>query len=141
MWFLSAIPLIGKLFDFGSNVTNAIRDLQLRKVDAQSEKEKAEIQERIDQLQAQAGLQSDEAKAGIKLNAFARFLFFGFPAGAVIWKYIVFDKVLGSFVGCAAPVANVYLDSCKIFRTDGLDTNMWWVVFAVASFYLVTSKK
>lgn len=140
MWFLQAIPIIGKIFDFGNNITNAIRDLNIRKVQAQSEKEKAQIQKEIDQLQAQATLQGIEANSKNQLNAFVRFTLFGLPAGLAIWKLVVFDKIIGSLTGCSGTVSPVHMDACKIFRTDSFDVNMWWVILASAGFYLVTSR-
>lgn len=137
---LSAIPLIGKFFEFGNNVTNAIRDLQLSKIKAQTDKEKAQIQERIDQLQAIAAVQSIEAKES-KINAIARFTLFGLPAGVAIWKLVVWDKVIGSYTGCAGKFAELHLDQCKTFRTDNFDPNMWWVILAAAGFYLITNKR
>lgn len=136
MWFLSAIPVIGKLFDFGNNVTNAIRDLQLSKVQAQSEKEKAQIQERIDQLQAIASVQS-----GNDVNRHYRFWGFGFPSAAILWKYIVWDKVLGAYVGCTGKLDEAGLQACSMWRTDGLSPEMWYAVTAAITFYLLTNRK
>ena len=141
MWFLQLIPFVGKFFDFGNNVTNAIRDLQLSKVQAKSDKEKAEIQERIDQLNAISAVNQSDNTATNKLSQFARFVLFGLPAGLAIWKLVVFDKIIGSLLKCAGPVAPVYMDSCKIFRTDPLDANMWWVIGAAVGFYLITTRK
>lgn len=140
MWFLSAIPLIGKFFDFGNNVTNAIRDLQISKVNAQTDREKAQIQERIDQLKSISNVQVAEAKES-RINAFARFALFGLPAGIAIWKLVVWDKVVGSASGCAGKFAELHLDQCKTFRTDNFDPNMWWVILAAAGFYLLANKR
>lgn len=141
MWFLQAIPVIGKLFSTVDNVTNAIRDLQVAKVQAGTEKEKAEIQARIDQLHDIRAVNESDNNATNRLNQIARFTLFGLPAGIAIWKLVVFDKVIGSFSGCASPVAAMHMDACRIFRTDPLDANMWWVILAAGAFYLVTTAK
>lgn len=134
MWFLSAIPLIGKLFGTVDNVTNAIRDLQLAKVKAETDKEKAQIQERIDQLNAIALVQS-----GNDVNRYFRFWGFGFPSAAILWKYIVWDKIIGAYLGCAGEAGKAA--DCAVFRTDGLSPEMWWAVTAAITFYMLTNKK
>jgi hypothetical protein len=139
LWDL--ISIIPNAFKTVDNVTNAIRDLQLAKVQAGTEKEKAAIQERIDQLHEIRLANESDNNAVNKLNQIARFVLFGLPASLVIWKLLVFDKVIGSLVKCSGPVAPMLVDSCKVFRTDSLDPNMWWVIIAAAGFYLVTTRK
>ncbi len=134
LWLLQAIPLVGKLFGTIDNVTNALRDLELRKVQAKSDKEKAEIQERIDQLNAIASVQTSQ-----DVNRHFRFWGFGFPASAILWKYIVWDKIIGAYVGCAGEAGKA--DACAIWRTDGLSPEMWWAVTAAITFYMLTNKK
>lgn len=137
---LSSLPLIGKFFEFGNNVTNAIRDLQLSKVNAKSEKEKAEIQERIDQLNAIASLQSVEATATSRVNSLGRLIMFGVPASVAFWKFVVYDNVIGAFVGCNFKGAHL-VDGCKTFGTPDFSPNVWYIIMMVCGFYLLHTRK
>lgn len=140
MWFLQLLGLAPKVFGTIDNITNAIANERLAVINAKTAKEKQESLERLGALERQAAVQIAEAQPNANpLGTIFRFVAFGLPAGLAIWKLVVWDKVAGSFAGCAGKFGT--LDGCEVFRTDSFDPNMWWVVLAAAGFYLVTSRK
>lgn len=77
----------------------------------------------IARLEARASLQEEEARSGIKLNAFARLLIFGVPVGFILWKLLIWDKGVCPAVGWEC-------------RTD-MSADLWSVVKWTAGFYLL----
>src|ERR1035437_6697318 len=73
------------------------------------------------------------AEAGAsRLNIIVRSAM-GFSVAIVLAKLFVWDKVIGSLVGCSqAPVG-----TCGIFVTDPLDDNQWHVIMVVIGFYFL----
>jgi hypothetical protein len=51
----------------------------------------------------------------------------------VLAKLLVWDKVIGSIVGCSQAKAG----TCGIFTTDQLDSNQWNIIMVVVGFYFV----
>ena len=129
--FLSA--LLG-FADPIAKITAALANARVDLAKAANDTEKIHAEERVRtleiQLNAAASVQAEEAKNPISafLNSFMRFLL-ALPVVAILWKYIMWDKVIGSFLG--------YSRSGSIFETDALDPNMWNVVVAVIGFYLL----
>jgi len=50
-----------------------------------------------------------------------------------LFKVVVWDKVIGSFVGCSGTVE---AGTCRTFLTDPLDPKMWGVFMAVVIAYM-----
>lgn len=116
-------------------VSDNIKELEVKKVEASSNKEKAlidaqiaEAHDRKDVLVAEAG-----NRVATMLNGTMRFAIAVGPA-ALIFKIFLWDKVLGSLYGCRAQVMAQY---CDRFGTDKLDTNLWAVVTAIIAFYFM----
>jgi hypothetical protein len=132
--FLTGLgPIIGSL---GGKIV----DLQQAKVQAESDKERAYIQKEIEEVQARQA--AFVAEAGSRVGAF--FLGFmqvtaAFGPIAYLTKMLAWDKVMGSFYGCAGEWGR-HVSECKTFVTDPIDENMWWVVTAVIAFLFVASK-
>lgn len=136
---LQILGFLPKLLGFADNIRKDIANERIVLINAKTAKEKQESLERIQQLEMQAAVQVAEAEGKNPLGVIFRFVAFGLPAGLAIWKLVVWDKVLGSYAGCAGKFGE--LPGCEVFRTDDFDANMWWVILAAAGFYLVTSRK
>lgn len=118
-----------------AQIAGQIMDLQRAKISASTEVQKAEFNKQIEDLHDKR--QVLVAEAGSRINAIMRFIIAIGPA-AYLTKIFVWDKVIGSIVGCAG----VNSEYCRIaFNTDTLDANLWWVALGVVGFYFLTSKK
>ena len=51
----------------------------------------------------------------------------------MLLKIFLWDKVIGSFVGCSQAAKG----TCGMFTTDALDPNLWQVVMVVLGFYFL----
>lgn len=83
--------------------------------------ERIEADRAIAALQARKDVLVAESRDNIalRIRVLAR-MFFGLPLGIFIWKVVVWDKVLGLGV------------------TDGLDTQMWNLMYMVYGFYFAS---
>lgn len=125
----SLLGLFPSLFGTVNKITDAIVNEKIKQIDAKTQQEQIASTERISALTAQRDILIAEA-AHSNVNIFMR-AFLGLPSGIVIWKLIVWDKVIGGFVGCSdAPRG-----TCKLFITDPLDDNQWRIIMIVIGFY------
>lgn len=112
-----------------SQITNKILDLQKQRLDAESNLQKAKIDQEIELAHDRRDVLV--AEAGSRINAYMRFLIALGP-GLYLFKIFAYDKVLGSLLGCREV-------SCPTFVTDPLDNNLWMVATAVVGFYFLQS--
>lgn len=134
MSLLSLLGIIPEAISLGKSITGLIQ----RKAELRSDVEKANIDASVQELQARRDILIAEAKQ--ERSAFVNACMRGFlaiPAGIALWKLIVWDKVIGSFKGCAAKLPSL---DCVTHRTDAFDANMWWVILGVVGFYFVTMR-
>lgn len=119
-----------------ANVVAKITDLKAAQVKAEGDKEKQKIDQQI--LEAEGRKAVLVAEAGNRIagtiNASMRFALAVGPA-AILLKFFLYDKVIGSFAGCAGEAGRAL--ECATFRTDSLDVYQWSVVTAVIAFYFV----
>ena len=133
--FFSILGLLTGLAGPLAQITGKITDLKLAQVQAKSNTERAEIDQRIEEAHDRKAILVAEAGQRIAgtINASMRFILALGPA-VLLSKIFVWDKVMGSFYGCAGNQGQ--LDpSCNVFRTDPLDPYLWGVVTAVIAFY------
>jgi hypothetical protein len=124
-----------------SLVVNKITDLKMARVTAQSDKERAEIDQQIEAVHDRKAVLIAEAGnriAGV-LNAGTR-MALAMPVIVVLWKLLVWDKTVGPFYGCAGSAGQI-TPGCEVFRTDILDPNLWYVVMIVSCFYFLATWK
>lgn len=132
---LSAIPIIGQLFSTVDNITNAIKDERIVKVRAKTEEERIATEERINTLQLRRDVLIN--RSGRPWDQLITTLF-AIPVLLIDVKLIVVDKIIGSFYGCTIQgLTKAQLDSCSIFRTDTLSTEMLAYIGAVHAFYFL----
>jgi hypothetical protein len=132
---LTGLPgMISGLFGTINHVTDAITNEKIAARNAQSEDERTAANERVATLQMRRDVMI--AEAGSKLNARIRA---GLALGplVILLKIFIWDKTIGSFMGCAGPAA-AHDASCKTFVTDPLDPNLWQVVMVVLGFYFLS---
>jgi hypothetical protein len=130
--WITAIPsLISGAFGTINNITAAISNEKINARNAQTAEEKIASEERVKTLEARRDLMIAEAGVS-KANILVRTAFAG-AVILVIWKLIVWDKVIGSFVGCSQAPAG----TCKIFTTDPFDDNQWHIIMVVIGFYFL----
>lgn len=127
------LGLIPGAFTTINGITNAISNERIRKIDAVTDQERIRADERIKSLEAKRSVLVAEAGMS-RTNAFLR-ASIGASVAIVIAKLEVWDKVVGSFAGCAGPMGSAL--ECAIFRTDPLDANQWAIITAVVGFYFL----
>lgn len=134
MWSLiTAIPgLLSGLFGTLNNITNAIKDEKIAQLNAKTDEERIASQERINTLEQRRAVLIAEASVS-KANIWVR-SFMALPTGFVLWKLMVWDKVVGSFAGCSG---HTLPGTCKMFLTDPLDDNQWKIIIIVVGFYFL----
>lgn len=125
--------LISGLFGTINGITTAISNQKIAVINATTEQERIAAQERVNTLQARRDVLIAEAGSGSRLNLIMRTVIAAGPAG-VILKLFLWDKVIGSLVGCSQAARG----TCGIFTTDPLDANQWTVITIVLGFYFVT---
>lgn len=125
------ISIIPNAFHTVDNITNAISNEKINARNATTEDERTHANERVKSLEARRDLMIAEAPTS-RTNLIVRAVAAS-PAIAVIWKLMLWDKVMGSLVGCSqAPFG-----TCKIFTTDQLDDNQWKIISIVYGFYFL----
>lgn len=123
--------LISGLFGTVNGITNAISNEKIALLTATTQQEQIAANERIATLQQRRDVLIAEAGAS-RLNIWVRA---GLALGplVVLLKLFVWDKVIGSLVGCSQAPAG----TCGKFTTDPLDANQWQVIMVVIGFYFL----
>jgi hypothetical protein len=129
--------ILGFFTGLGGPISAVVKSLQtarLAEKAAETYIEKKKIDLEIEEIQSRKAVLVAEAgsRLGLLLNGSIR-IFIAIGPAAYLTKIFLWDKVVASFIGCAG----VNHISCKTFVTDSIDPNLWWVVFAVISFYFM----
>lgn len=130
---LALLGLLPAAFNTVNGITNAIANAKIAGINATTEQDRIAAQEQVAALEARRDVLVAESHS--PWNGLMRFMLALGPM-VILNKFLVWDKVVGSFVGCAGPAGGA-MDTCTTFRTDPLDPNMWWVITAVVGFYFV----
>ncbi len=133
-WLLSLIPFLGNIFTSIKSITDRIIDLRVIQEQAKTDKTRIAAEESIKVLEAQRDILLKQSENAEHITSLTR-LGFAIPIAIIIWKVLVWDKVIGSLMGCSG-VTTGRLE-CVKYTTDALDPNLWWVVFAAVCFYFV----
>ena len=128
--------LLGLITGLAGPITNLIgkiTDLNIAKVNAASDVDKAAIDAQIEEAHDRKAVLIAEAGNRLEgmINSVVRLVITLGPA-SYLFKVFLWDKVIGSMVGCVGKDVN-----CPAFTTDPLDANLWAVVVAVIAFYFV----
>lgn len=120
-----------------NGITNAISNQKIAAIKAKTDEERIAAEERLKAL---------EARRDALINAQSRSKFpiivaslFGLIAVVILAKMGIWDKVVGSFLGCAGEAGK--LPGCETFRTDPLGTELTTLIGGSLAFYLLASKK
>ena len=127
------LGLIPGAFSTINGITNAIANERIRKIDAETDQQRIQADERIKSLEAKRSVLVAEAGSS-NINAIMRATM-GASVAVVLAKLLVWDKVIGSFSGCAGPMGGAL--ECATFRTDPLDSNQWGIIVAATGFYFL----
>ena len=129
---ITAIPaLISGLFGTVNGITKAIADEKIAGINATTEQERIHSAERVQTLQSRRDLMIAEAGVS-KLNIIVRSAM-GLSVAIVLFKLLVWDKVIGSLVGCSQALRG----TCGSFTTDPFDDNQWKIIMIVVGFYFL----
>ena|SRR5258708_2579750 len=120
--FSFLLGLIPGVFSTINGITSAISNLQIAKINAATDIEKAGIQAKIDQLQSQRDVLIEDAKHS-KLDQWIR-AGLSIPVVLYFGKIFAWDKVWASW---------------PTFETPPLETDDVYVVFAVLGFFFLYS--
>lgn len=126
------LSLIPDAFKTVNGITAAISNERLKNIQAVTDRQRIDSEERIKHLEAIRDTRLKNTE-----NPLTAAMMFGYGIGPLIilTKIYVWDKVIGSFAGCAGPMGGAL--ECATFRTDPLDPNLWWVITAQIAFYFV----
>lgn len=127
------LGLMPGAFSTINGITNTISNERIRKIDADTDQQRIQADERIKSLEAKRSVLVAEAGAS-RTNAFMRAAIAACIV-VVLAKLYMWDKVIGSFSGCAGPLGGAL--ECATFRTDPLDSNQWAIITAVVGFYFL----
>lgn len=133
-FILSALGILPRAFGTIDNITNAIANERLKKIQATTDQERIRSDERINSLQSKRDVLVAESGTS-RINAMLRGSI-GASASIIIAKLLVWDKVVGSFYKCAGEAGRNMM-GCESFRTDILDANQWSIITAVVGFYFL----
>lgn len=122
-----------------SNAVASVNDLKAKRLTVESDQERVKIDAEIREAEGRKAVLIAEAgnRIAAAINAIIRA---GLALGPVAYvlKYYLWDKVIGSFSGCANLPRGVKApEHCSTFVTDGLNTEMAAVMTAVIAFYLL----
>ncbi len=114
-----------------NKITDAISNEKIAVINAKTDEERIAAQERVNTLQARRDVLIAESAVS-RLNIWIRA---GFASGplVVLIKLFVWDKAIGSLVGCSQALKG----TCLRFTTDSLDDNQWHVIWIVVGFYFL----
>lgn len=134
MWeLITGLPgLISGFFGTINGITKALSDAKIEQIRATTQEEKIHADERVRTLEGRRDLMIAESTTS-KLNIYVRSAIALGPA-SVLLKIFLWDKVVGSFAGCAG---RQLPGTCQTFLTDSLDPNLWQVVMVVLGFYFL----
>jgi len=129
---LGLLGIIPAALNTINGITNAIANERIALINAKTEQERIQIQERINALTARSNVLIAESRTPSGIwNARMRF-FMAIGPAAVMFKLLFWDKVVGSLVGCSGVTAP---GTCGIFITDPLDAHQWYAITAAICFY------
>src|ERR1017187_2397142 len=122
LWtFITALPsVISGAFGTINGITSALSNEKIAVINAKTTEEQIAAQERVTTLQARRDVLIAEAGSGSRINLIMRSLF-ALAALSVVVKLYVWDKVIGSLVGCSQALQG----TCGAFTTDTIDENGW----------------
>lgn len=131
---LSILGLLTGLAGPLSSITGKISDLLVARAQARTDQERMKVDQQIEEAHDRKAILVAEAgnRVAGTINASMRLALAVGPA-AILLKLMLWDKVIGSFAGCAGSGGHGL--NCASFRTDPLDTNQWMVITAVIAFY------
>lgn len=121
-----------------NGITNAISNQKIAAIKANTEEERIRAEENVKVLQARR----DALIVSMQRSKFPIYVQGGLGVCGlvIIAKLAIWDKVIGSFMGCAGKAAQ-FLDGCSTFRTDPLGTDLSILVSAVIAFYLIATAR
>lgn len=132
------LNFIGLLTGLGPSLISLgdkLAGLVIARQQAKTQEELAKINQQIEEVHDKRAVLI--AESGSRINSIIRAIAAIGPI-AYLTKIFLWDKVIGSIVGCAGSAA----EHCKtVFNTDQLDANLWWVVLGVIGFYFLVTKK
>lgn len=142
MWgLLTSIPsLLTGIFTTVSTVSTNLANEKIAFMNATTDRERAEIGERISALQqTRAVLVAESARS--KLPTYMQ-VFGALGPFMYVFTYFAWDKVMGKFAGCVGHTAPDQVGSlfwvevnCKLFETDPLDANAVYIMLMVFGFF------
>jgi hypothetical protein len=131
---LGGLPaLISGMFGTINGITNAISNAKIAQINATTEEARIAAAEQVQTLQARRDVLIAEAGSGSRINLWMRVALAIGPCSVLV-KVFLWDKVIGSLVGCSQAPAG----TCGTFTTDPLDANLWQVITIVLGFYFVS---
>lgn len=139
---MNPLSIISSLLGFGttvattiSGITAAISNQHIALINATTEQDKNVILGNIAQLQAQqAVLVADSQRSNFDIYVRSAL---GVSVLAIIVKLLIWDKVIGSLMGCVGKAGEAA--SCLIFNTDKLSDHDWWLIVTVVGFYTIST--
>lgn len=133
---LNLLGLIPGVLSTVNGITNAISNQKIAALKAKTDEERIAAEERLKVLVARRDTLMD-AQSRSKFPIIVQSLL-GLIAVIILAKMGVWDKVVGSFLGCAGEAGK--FPGCETFRTDPLGTELATLVGGSLAFYLLVNR-
>jgi hypothetical protein len=125
------------LFTTINGITTAISNQKIAAIKAKTDEERIRAEENVKILEARRDvLLSAQARSKLPIYIQSGL---GLVGLTILAKLGLWDKVVGSFAGCAGK--NGELPGCETFTTDLLGQDLTLLVGGVVAFYLVTTMR
>lgn len=126
-----------------SSAWNKLADLKIAKVQADNDIQRAKINEQIEEVHDKRSVLIAEAgsRVATMMNVSIR-TWIGAAVAAILTKLLVWDKIVGSFYGCAGGMDKFkggIKPACITFTTDALDPYIWGTIAVATGFYFVST--
>lgn len=122
--WLSLIPVVGKLFDTVSSVTNKLTDARIAAIQAGTEVERIRWEGEVKSLEARQTVLIAALNSPYGVLVIIPQFLLGMAVVIIMWKIVVYDQALGQWTSG---------------RTNALGKDVWDFIKIVTGFYFVST--
>lgn len=122
--WLSLIPVVGKLFDTVSSVTNRLTDARIAAIQAGTEVERIRWEGEVKSLEARLTVLTAALNSPYGALVIIPQFLLGMAVVIIMWKIVVYDQALGQWTSG---------------RTNALGNDVWDFIKIVTGFYFVST--
>lgn len=121
---LSALPIIGKLFETVTSITNKLGDIKVAQINATTQQERDRLAAQSRELEAKRDVMIAQSKTPAGQVSIWIQNLLGLAVVIILWKIVVWDQALGQWTGGF---------------THALGKDVWDFIKIATGFYFVTT--